>query len=321
MESSKDIEMINVDNGRNGQIQTKKLTEVTLKTHFYCDIFDVNYPFIFIGVPFNHVLVRQTPVKLCHHLFVGSWMMKVNFIGRVCWNHGLICCTSNQAYTILMLVLSHLILLAWIVYVAIGFVTSHDHLTNDLLFKLFRLSYILCGVIALDIVWIQREAIVTLITNHLDYPPILSNNSKLKTLYTKSTSFFTVYRYKMTAFKIFSRFLVCLFAIYLIYLIVCIVLTASGHQANLPLGIGTLFTWQNVLDAITVYSLYFFIAIGMFLVSIVWTIKYKLVHLNLFITNFTEINIGTESEDLIANPSIDDIELVKTWHVDQKICE
>lgn len=174
---------------------------------------------------------------------------------------------------------------------------SSSKLSDDLVLKIFRLSYIFAGAFSLDIIWYHRENIKSLFNAELDACP-LKGVERYAQLYTKDDSYFRFYRYKIFFLKCLSRLLVLLLLIFVVYLIsdIVIVYTTPGSES---------FNWSNVNNLFTIFALYFFASNSIFLVAIIWAIKYKILHLNLYVTNLMQLTTA---------PDINDIEIIKDWY-------
>lgn len=195
-----------------------------------------------------------------------------------------------------ILMITHILLGFWLVSSVVELATS-PKLNDDLLLKIFRLSYILAGALSLDIIWYHRAHIKTLLSAELDSCP-LDGVERYAQLHTKDDSYFRFYRYKTFFLKCLSRLLVLLLLAFVIYLVSAIVIAYTDSD---PQG----YNWSNINDLVSVFALYFFVSNAIFLVAIIWAIKYKILHLNLYVTNLTQLTTA---------PDINDMEIIKDWY-------
>lgn len=79
------------------------------------------------------------------------------------------------------------------------------------------LSYILAGVVALDIIWIHRSSIIDVLSNLLVYWP-LGENAKYRSLFTLDIGKLKYYRLKFTILLVLSYGLALLLVVYYFWL-------------------------------------------------------------------------------------------------------
>ena len=158
------------------------------------------------------------------------------------------------------------------------------------------LSYIMAGVVALNIIWFNRSSLMEVL-NDLS----LSDSARhYQTLFTdKKMSTLKCYRWKFFLLLMLSYSLAALLFVYYAFLGFSVI---QAYTDENPEGYTK---WrERISEIISIYSLFFFASDAILLLSLVWTTQYKIKCLNLFINN------------LILNgehPEINDIEIVKNW--------
>lgn len=161
------------------------------------------------------------------------------------------------------------------------------------------LSYILAGVVALDIIWLNRPSIMEVLSNLLDYWP-LSDSAKYQALFTDNISTLKRYRFKFSFLLVLSHILAALLLVYYAFLAFSVV---QAYTDTNPEGYTQ---WkERICEIISIYALFFFASDAILLLSLLWATQYKIKHLNLYISNL--MNNG-------EHPNVDDIEIVKTWY-------
>ena len=171
-------------------------------------------------------------------------------------------------------------------------------LNDDLIKDLFILSYILAGVVALDIIWFNRNSIMEVLSNLLDYWP-LSDSAKYRNLFAEDVTTLKCYRFKFGLLMWLSNGLAVLLLLYYGFLIFSVV---RAYTDSDPEGYTQ---WDSrSIEIISIYALFFFAADAILLLSLVWASQYKIRHLNLYISNLIKSS---------EHPDVSDIEIVKTW--------
>lgn len=161
------------------------------------------------------------------------------------------------------------------------------------------LSYILAGVVALDIIWIHRSSIIDVLSNLLVYWP-LGENAKYKSLFTLDIGKLKYYRLKFTILLVLSYGLALLLVVYYFWLGYTIVCAYTDSDPK-----GFTHWWQSVIEIVSIYTLFFFASNAILLLSFIWASQYKIKHLNFYIENLIKSK---------ERPDVSDIEIVKTWY-------
>lgn len=182
------------------------------------------------------------------------------------------------------------------------FLFTFTHINQTLFEDFFVFSYILAGVVGLDLIWVNRNSIKEVL-GLLDLDP-LAEHPKYQTVLTKNTSKLKWEQWKFYILISLSYVLVTLLLVYygsVIYYIVRSIKFPDDH----------LDWWHRILRIISIYALYFFVSDAALLVSLIWATKYKIKHLNLFIQDLVNIE---------EHPQVHDIELIKRRLVVLECC-
>ena len=260
----------------------------------YETIFSIMIPYILVGCPFNYCF--DCKKQSC----VNSKLMKVNIVSifnhffRMFTYHTLFDFFYGQIYTFVISILAHAMVLFWLIRLMYN-LFSRKHLTSELIEDIFIFSYLLAGVVGLDLIWLNRKRIERVL-QLLDLNPI---NERCQTLLARSCFRLKWNRWKFYLLTSISYVLAALLLFYYGYLIYSAVEIITDENKDLEL-----IAWLRTMRFVTVYALYFFIADAVLLIALVWSLKYRIIHLNLFIKNLIKV------EDV---PEIDDIEIIKSW--------
>ncbi|KAH7636822.1 hypothetical protein HUG17_7028 [Dermatophagoides farinae] len=246
----------------------KDLDRIDMSIRLYETIFSIMIPYILVGCPFNYCFDRKK--QSC----VNSKLMKI--------------------YTFVISILAHAMVLFWLIRLMYN-LFSRKHLTSELIEDIFIFSYLLAGVVGLDLIWLNRKRIERVL-QLLDLNPI---NERCQTLLARSCFRLKWNRWKFYLLTSISYVLAALLLFYYGYLIYSAVEIITDENKDLEL-----IAWLRTMRFVTVYALYFFIADAVLLIALVWSLKYRIIHLNLFIKNLIKV------EDV---PEIDDIEIIKSW--------
>lgn len=253
-------------------------SNVPLEEEFYGMIFSILIPFILIGSPFNFCASLDKTYK-SGHKFVTSRLMKI--------------------YAFCISLIAHSILIFWIVRMVVHMFTL-KHLNGDLILQLWQITYIGGGVVALDIIWLNRVSIMDILSNLISFKP-LAETAKYQALFTENISTLKRYRLRFTLLLVLSYSLAILLLVYYFFLGFSII---SAYTDSDPEG----YThwWSTAIEIVSIYAVFFFAADAILLLSLLWAIQYKVKHLNLYIRNL----IKNEQQ-----PDVCAIEIVKSWYM------
>lgn len=199
-----------------------------------------------------------------------------------------------KIYTFAISIFAHTLLVYWI-YRLVYYLLIHRHINKTFLEDAFILLLIVAGIVGLDLVWVNQNSIRKVL-NQLDWDP-LGDSGKNRTLLTTNACELRWDRFKFYILATLSYLLAILPLFYYGYLVYFVVKALNNLDQHPE--------WHDhALRIISVYALYFFVSDAALLVSLIWAIKSKIKHLNLFIKNLTKIE---------EHPEVKDIELIKSW--------
>ncbi|KAH9416024.1 hypothetical protein DERP_000520 [Dermatophagoides pteronyssinus] len=220
------------------------LEPIDMSINLYETILSIMIPYILVGCPFNYCFDRKK------HSCVNSIFMKI--------------------YTFVISILVHAMVVFWLVRLMYN-LFSRKHLTSESIEDIFIFSYLLAGVVGLDLIWFNRKRI-DYVLHLLDINPI---DKRCQTLLAHSCFRFKWNRWKFHLLTSISYVFAALLIFYYGYLIYSAIDIITDKDQNLEL-----ISW------------------------LLWSLKFRIIHLNLFIKNLIKI------EDV---PEIDDIEIIKSW--------
>lgn len=119
-------------------------------------------------------------------------------------------------YACCISLIAHSILIFWIVRTGVHMLTL-KHLNAQLILQIWQIIYIGGGVVALDIVWLNRTSIMDILSTLISYRPV-AETAKYQLLFTKNLSTLKRYRLRFTFLLILSHCLAILLVVYYFFL-------------------------------------------------------------------------------------------------------
>lgn len=189
-------------------------------------------------------------------------------------------------YTFGIIILVHLLCGFWLARVLYN-IFGFDVISQQLWSEIFTFLYSFAGVLALDIMWIRRKSLRSLIFS-LDKTPTLD-----QTLLIHDKYFKIKFKLRLT---VLSLFVLSLMVLCLSYIAIIIVVAFSADS-------DTLWT-DKIFKFIALYSLYVVLFVMSLYIAFCWIMKFKFEHLNIYIQTLKLRKV---------KPHLKQLEIIKIW--------
>jgi hypothetical protein len=189
-------------------------------------------------------------------------------------------------YTFGIIIFVHLLCGFWLARVLYN-IFGFDVISKQLWNEIFTFLYSFAGVLALDIMWIRRKSLRSLIFA-LDKTPTLD-----QTLLIHDKYFKIKFKLRLT---VLTLFVLSLMVLCLSYIAIIIVVAFSADS-------NTLWT-DRIFSFIGLYSLYVVLFVMSLYIVFCWIMKFKFEHLNIYIQT---LKLRKET------PRLKQLEIIKIW--------